>query len=274
VDIDISMRILRKIIKGNYTYQNGIQYPLSIDKQDSVLSKASHDIMATVEEDSFWYRHRKNVICRIVERYSARDNIIFDIGGANGYFSAALQEMGYVTVLFEPGLGGCLNAQKKGVTNIYNDYFCKENINRNSVNAILLLDVLEHIDDDVSFLEEIYQLLNGDGILYLTVPAGQFLLTKEEMLGGHKRRYNMEKLCKMLKTTGFNIEYRTYLFWFLPLPIFIIRKILRIKRRSNYSNQHVVSGLIGKIVNLLLSWEYDNIVDGKKLNGGGGGGGG
>jgi len=79
--------------------------------------------------------------------------------------------------------------------------------------CIIAVDTLEHIEDDQSFLEDLYRILSENGILYITVPCskpGLVLNKLARKMGltleyyGHKREgYTKEHLNFMLDKAGF-----------------------------------------------------------------------
>ena len=60
-----------------------------------------------------------------------------------------------------------------------------------SLDAVGLFDVVEHIRDEVGFLRTVRQTLCHGGRLYLTVPAFRALWSSEDDLVGHHRRYTL-----------------------------------------------------------------------------------
>jgi SAM-dependent methyltransferase len=63
----------------------------------------------------------------------------------------------------------------------------------------LLLDVIEHVDDDRAFLDEaVLPLLGPDALLVVTVPAYQGLFTSHDDALGHHRRYSATRLRTLL----------------------------------------------------------------------------
>jgi SAM-dependent methyltransferase len=64
-------------------------------------------------------------------------------------------------------------------------------------------EVLEHIEDDDAALREWRQRLRVGGWLLLTAPAHQNRFGPHDVLVGHYRRYNPEKLHDLLITTGY-----------------------------------------------------------------------
>jgi 2-polyprenyl-3-methyl-5-hydroxy-6-metoxy-1,4-benzoquinol methylase len=73
----------------------------------------------------------------------------------------------------------------------------------------LMMDVLEHLEDDDSAVEKMNLLLNKDGFFILNVPAHQKLFSEFDEAVGHFRRYEKDDLIKLLKKHGFEIK----IFW-------------------------------------------------------------
>jgi SAM-dependent methyltransferase len=78
------------------------------------------------------------------------------------------------------------------------------------LDTIICLNVLEHIDDDISALHAIRRLLAPAGRLVLLVPALPALYGSIDRALGHHRRYKRAGLADLLQATGFrpaHIEY-------------------------------------------------------------------
>lgn len=69
--------------------------------------------------------------------------------------------------------------------------------------TIILLDVLEHIDDDVSLLRRLRHSLTANGQLMLKVPAIAALYNGLDQAVGHHRRYSRQTLQTVLSQAGF-----------------------------------------------------------------------
>jgi SAM-dependent methyltransferase len=70
-----------------------------------------------------------------------------------------------------------------------------------SFSTALFIDSLEHIEDDVSVLKYISNLVKSDGIVIIIVPAHNFLFSKFDAKIGHFRRYNKRMLRNILPTS-------------------------------------------------------------------------
>jgi 2-polyprenyl-3-methyl-5-hydroxy-6-metoxy-1,4-benzoquinol methylase len=71
--------------------------------------------------------------------------------------------------------------------------------------TVVCLNVLEHIEDDVDALKNIWQLLPSEGRLVLLVPQYQWLFGSYDRHAGHVRRYTRKELIMKLKEANFRL---------------------------------------------------------------------
>ena len=69
--------------------------------------------------------------------------------------------------------------------------------------SVVLVNVLEHIADEVSELERLYQLVKPGGYLLIWVPAHELLYARFDEAVGHFRRYNKRRLSALADLAGF-----------------------------------------------------------------------
>lgn len=87
----------------------------------------------------------------------------------------------------------------------------------NRFDAVVALNVVEHIADDVQALRNCRMLLKDGGSLVILVPAYGFLFNGMDRELGHYRRYTKKKLAKVLGQAGFNEAELNY-FNFAGIP--------------------------------------------------------
>lgn len=68
--------------------------------------------------------------------------------------------------------------------------------------TVVLLDVLEHIEDDLGFLRRLAGCLAPGGRLVLKVPAGEWLYSPLDTAIGHFRRYSKKSLRRAFAEAG------------------------------------------------------------------------
>lgn len=187
--------------------------------------------------------------------HAVLSNAIIDVGGGNGEISKYLQSINKDVVLLEPGYHGAKNAVRRGVNHVINSSLFDAGFIDGAFDTAISLDVLEHIEDDEKFLKEIFRILKPGGKLVLTVPAYQFLFSSFDEEVGHYRRYTLRGLSKKTKNQGFNIDYKTYFFSLLPIPILISRFILyKFKKKNKRKSMGHISksGFFGGALRVLL----------------------
>ena len=91
---------------------------------------------------------------------------------------------------------------------------------------ILLLDVLEHLDDDLGALRALARSLRPNGRIILTVPALPWLWSEHDEINEHKRRYVSASLRSTLSAAGFDVEELYYFYHWTVAPM-LVRRLLR-----------------------------------------------
>lgn len=84
-----------------------------------------------------------------------------------------------------------------------------------SIDCAILMDVIEHVNDDVALLREVERILAPAGELLITVPAHSFLWSEHDVFLGHFRRYNRAQLLHAVRQGGFE-AIETFYFFAIP----------------------------------------------------------
>ncbi len=101
------------------------------------------------------------------------------------------------------------------------------------IDALIMLNVLEHIENDGAALQQAYRILKPGGVLIIEVPAGPHLYDAYDKILMHYRRYILSDLCKLAKQQGFQIKHKSHLGFFLYPGFWIVKQ--RNKRFLNAS---------------------------------------
>ncbi|MEI6697058.1 MAG: methyltransferase domain-containing protein [Bacteroidota bacterium] len=194
---------------------------LSSSKQVSM----SDEWYELTDFNHFWIKWRFIIAQKLLKPSLSTETKILEIGCGNGL----------VMWQFEKGLGliieGCdLNLfalenrlNISGKVFLYDIFDLHPNL-LGKYDIVLLLDVLEHIDDDSVFLKTALEYLKPGGQIVVGVPAHQYLFSKYDLIVGHKRRYNSQQLNLLLKSANLvDVESRYWGFSLLPLAL--LRKI-------------------------------------------------
>ncbi|MBX5446295.1 class I SAM-dependent methyltransferase [Sphaerobacter sp.] len=101
-----------------------------------------------------------------------------------------------------------------------------------SCDAVLLLDVLEHVEDDQLLLEEAHRLLKPGGVLVASVPALPSLWGRQDVAAHHFRRYTRRSLAALFRSAGVASPWVSYFNTLLFPPIAAVRWGRRLLGRS------------------------------------------
>jgi SAM-dependent methyltransferase len=177
-------------------------------------------------------------------------------------------------VLVEPGPDGTANARRRGIRNVIRSTLDDAGFQDGRLAAVGLFDVLEHIQDDRQFLRSIGRYLARQGRLYLTVPALASLWSQEDVDAGHYRRYAAGGLKRLLAEAGYEAEYLTYMFRWLPPAILLARALpyrLGVRRThpeivERAREQHLAGGRVSRaVLKTVLSHELAVVRAGRTL---------
>ncbi len=199
-----------------------------MDRGHQALSYPSdgHERSFEVEDGSFWFQHRNACIAAVVAAFPpGPGGTIVDVGGGNGFVAAGLAREGFDVALIEPGLQGARNARRRGVRTVVCGTTESVGLAPGCLPAVGLFDVIEHLSDDHAFSRSMHDLLAPGGRLYATVPAHDALWSHEDASAGHFRRYTRAGICGVLEGAGLQVEFSTYLFRPLIVPILLLRAL-------------------------------------------------
>ena len=176
--------------------------------------------------DHFWMQWRHRVLLRAIKCAGTPPRRALEIGCGKGVARDMLErDLGIpvdgcdlnrtVLEMAKPG---------KGKLFIYN-IFDQEPSLLDAYDAVFLLDVLEHIDDDLAFLRAALRHLRSGGLVVVNVPASMLFFSDYDRAVGHLRRYSAASLTTLLRQSG--AEGETIQRWGLSMvPLLIARKVM------------------------------------------------
>ena len=185
----------------------------------------------------WWWRVRHEVVLRELSRATKQIPLnpqpprILDIGCAGGVAFDDFSRFGEVYGI-EPD-SQLVDSTPRWRQRVEQVMFGPEYQPQQPFDVILMLDVLEHIEDDRAALNKLFGLLKPGGYAILTVPALGWLWSVHDDINLHFRRYHRRPLKQLLTQTGFEVRQLRYLFgWSLPLVY--LRKWLSPRNLKEY----------------------------------------
>ena len=252
---------------------DGIWY--AAEQEDVSYPSEGNDQCFEIEDKSFWFQHRNACIVELVKKFPPHGNgPIFDVGGGNGFVAKGLMDAGWDVVLVEPGPAGARNAKTRGVRDVVCATTQSAEFKPGSMPAIGVFDVVEHIEDDVAFLRHLHDLLEPGGMLYLTVPAYQFLWSHEDTHAGHFRRYNAKTLRERVERAGFEVRLVSGMFTWLIVPVALFRCLpfhffgrgkKGVRRAEESKADHSIPEWLAQLVKAPHLWERARICESRPI---------
>ncbi len=199
------------------------------------MEESEIEKMARLEGTYWWFVGRRFLIGRLIDRFAGPSDplrLILDLGCGTGGNLSLLRQRGQVVGL-DSSLTALRYAHKKGVAPLIQaDGHCLP-FRDGVFDWIAVLDVLEHMDDDRAALKEMARVLKPGGRLILTVPAFMCLWSGHDMALGHRRRYLMGPLCRLLASAGLRVLLMRYCIIPVFPAVFLFRKIQNLFQRGN-----------------------------------------
>lgn len=188
--------------------------------------------IAAIEDRYWWHAARRSILRKVLNSlHLGADALILEAGCGSGGNLSLLSEYGTLRA-FEPNDTARDMANRRNLMQVEKGALPSDIPFSEKFDLIVLLDVLEHIEDDRATLERLQKHLKSEGRILLTVPAFQFLWSGHDVSAHHQRRYTFGDLREKLQKVGFSVEYGTYFNTVLLPAVFILRKLQSLYARA------------------------------------------
>jgi ubiquinone/menaquinone biosynthesis C-methylase UbiE len=179
-------------------------------------------------DDHYIDRASREYASEQLRRWLQRDDAtMMDIGCSSGFFLGLLrQRFPNSVVVGADCVRGPLERLSKSLPDVPLLQFdlLKCPWPDQSFDALILLNVLEHIEDDLGAARQAYRILKPGGVAIIEVPAGPQLYDVYDKQLLHFRRYRMPDLLNRLRTSGFEIVARSHLGFFIFPAFWMVKK--------------------------------------------------
>lgn len=164
-----------------------------------------------LEEHYWWSVGTRRLFTRLIAPFAAAGvGRVVDVGCGTGI---TLLEFPYPAVL----LCGCdfsplalAFSRQRGVRSLLRSDATRLPFRTESVDLVLALDVIEHLDDDARAVEEIARVTRRGGHVLVHVPAFPILWSDKDDLNHHRRRYRRAELERLIERTGLRVQTLAY----------------------------------------------------------------
>ncbi|NEP09863.1 MAG: class I SAM-dependent methyltransferase [Symploca sp. SIO2C1] len=223
------------------------------------MDQTAYALEAEVESEHWWFVGRRRLLSKLIAQLEiSQDAKILDVGTGTGTNLRLLQQLGFKRVtgldFSEDAIHFC---KQKGLGIVQQGNACAMPFADESFDIIFATDIIEHIDEDLQALSEIYRVLKVGGTAIIMVPAFQFLWGVQDRISHHKRRYRRKQLLSQIHTSGLVTLKNHYFNYILFIPILLARKIIDLLNLK-VENENQVNT---KFINAILTWIFTIDVD-------------
>lgn len=212
-----------------------------------------------------WEYARAKVVKNLLGKFLNKEDTLYtiDIGCGDIFFLNQFCKTYTKTVpiavdtAFTEDIINALSLQYECINVKLFNHINKVNLDGQSANIIFLMDVIEHIKDDIQFLTEIknQEYINNDTYFVITVPAFNNLYCAHDKWLGHYRRYNQQMLKDHTQKAGLTIVTGGYFFTTLLIPRLIQKKL-----ESSKKSEQEITGIGGWNGGKLISKIYEGLL--------------
>jgi SAM-dependent methyltransferase len=176
------------------------------------MERSAYAEMAAIDEGHWWYRARRRIVSEMITRYiqPRQDAQIAEIGCGTGSNLPVLEKFGKLTAVEPDSEARAWAAKRSSATIMEGRLPAGLPLENASLDLAVMLDVLEHVDDDVAALKAVATKLKPGARFLLTVPALPMLWSPHDEEHHHKRRYTASSLRKVMDAAGLKIEMMSY----------------------------------------------------------------
>jgi len=190
------------------------------------VDRIVYDRMAEHDSRHWWYVARRDILADYVARYAdlPKGAKILEIGCGTGHNLPMLGQFGEVDAIEIDAAAREIAARRLGKPVGAAPLPELSGVERASYDMIAVLDVVEHIEDDVGALRAMATCLKPGGKILITVPAHQWMWSAHDVVNHHKRRYSKRTLTDALRAAGLQWRKLGY-FNSLLFPVAVAARI-------------------------------------------------
>jgi SAM-dependent methyltransferase len=190
------------------------------------MDDAAIDEMAAFEDHHWWFVGKRLLVSALVGDRLTRPGLrILDVGCGTGGVLAHLAAHGR-TIGVDRSVQALRHTARRGVAGVACADMDRLPFGPAEFDLVLMLDVLEHFEDDRAVVAAARHVLAPGGTLLVSVPAFQSLFSAHDVTLQHFRRYSAPQLRRALESGGFVLRRLTYTNVAALPPAAIVRGLL------------------------------------------------
>jgi SAM-dependent methyltransferase len=176
------------------------------------MERIVYDRMAELDATHWWYRARRDILARLIERALTlpKDARILEVGCGTGHNLPMLQRFGRVDATEIDGFARVIASKRLGHAVRDAALPALNGVPDRTYDLIAILDVLEHVEEDRAALASMARKLRPGGRILVTVPAHPWMWSAHDEVNHHKRRYTKKTFRAAVEEAGLKVGLLTY----------------------------------------------------------------
>lgn len=176
------------------------------------MDRVVYDRMAAHDSTHWWYRARRDILADYLRRFGGLPERarILEIGCGTGHNLPMLSGFGVVEAIEIDPAARAIASERLGRHVGASPLPALPGVARGSYDLIAVLDVVEHVQDDVAALSAMRERLAPGGKLLITVPAHPWMWSAHDVVNHHHRRYTKGMLREAIAAAGLRPERLGY----------------------------------------------------------------
>lgn len=175
-------------------------------------------------ERHYWHLARGDIVRDCVRSVCRKGDTVLEVGAGRGHYVGMLRAAGFDAYGCDLG-SPRVHEHVRAFVFSGTDFADLDADLRSRVTAVLLLDVIEHIEHPADFLASVFQALPALGAIIITVPARQELWSNYDEHYRHFLRYDIRRLREVARSSHLSIDSWSYFFHALYVPAWILKRI-------------------------------------------------
>jgi SAM-dependent methyltransferase len=192
------------------------------------MDRVIYERLAANEETHWWFAGRRAIVQRLIGCIGLPprgETRILEAGCGTGGNLGLLKKFGSVDAVEFDAAAREIAGRKSGLEIGFAALPDRLDVADGRYDLIALLDVIEHIEEDVASLAALKSKLRRDGAILITVPAHPWMWSAHDEVHHHKRRYTRASLQSAIEDAGLEVAEIGYFNAFL-FPLALARRLL------------------------------------------------
>lgn len=182
------------------------------------MDEALYEQLFVAESRHWWCGARRRIVASLLDRYLPRDPgrrlRVCELGCGGGQTLADLSRR-YDVCGMDPARTAARFCARRGIPVEPGRLPDQVPFPAESFDAVLIMDVLEHVPDDAAAVAAAARCVAPNGLILATAPAGRYLYTIRDARHGHQRRYDRRSFGRLFRLPGFTVRRLSYFNCFL-----------------------------------------------------------